>query len=416
VPTVHSRSPWLIAAVGLAVFAAPPPAAGQMLRVVSWNTANDVANSGADSHPPGTAPWTAAPTGVFQAIEKLNVSGSTRPLDILALQESVVNTSGTNPTAQAYANILNSLYPDALHPNKYKAGTLNGQINGAATGNGPQTIVYNSATVTLQSESLVGSVGTGTGQIPRSGMLYKFQAVSNPAAQFYVFNDHFKSGGQSGDFTTRGDEAGFVNNAANALPANTPIIYAGDYNPFGNTSDPGYAGVIAGTGTHNNHGVDPLNPTNASQAWDTSANKRFDTESPHSGSAFFTGQSSGGMQFRDDFLLNSPGMLSGNAIQYLTNSFVNFGNTNTHTYGGDITSGTASTFAAELSGYSTAQAATVLTQLSQAADHLPVVADYQVVPEPSSLVLAGAAILGVVGRRRFGKPLGAQSVGSRSNP
>src|SRR5580765_1856734 len=82
----------------------------QTLRIVSWNTANDVGNNGTDSHPPGTAPWTAAPTGIFQAIEKLNVSGSTRPIDILCLQESVVNTSGANPTAQAYAQILNNIY------------------------------------------------------------------------------------------------------------------------------------------------------------------------------------------------------------------------------------------------------------------------------------------------------------------
>src|SRR4029077_3509187 len=73
----------------------------QVLRVVSWNTANDVGNNGTDTHPPVSAPWTAAPIGVFQAIESLNVSGSTRPIDILCLQESVVNTSGVNPTAQA---------------------------------------------------------------------------------------------------------------------------------------------------------------------------------------------------------------------------------------------------------------------------------------------------------------------------
>ena len=82
----------------------------QNLRIVSWNTANDVAKGGADSHPPGTVPWTAAPTGIFQAIEKLNDSGSTYPIDILCLQESVVNTSGVVSTAQAYADILNGIY------------------------------------------------------------------------------------------------------------------------------------------------------------------------------------------------------------------------------------------------------------------------------------------------------------------
>jgi hypothetical protein len=409
VPTSLRRPRWALAAAFVAILSVAGPASAQILRVVSWNTANDVASAGngSDSHPPGqTSPtnYMAAPTGVFQAIEKLNVSGFTRPIDILALQESVVNTSGTNPTAQAYANILNSIYPDAVHPNKYKAGTVNGATDGAATGNGPQTVVYNSATVTLTSEQAIGTIG-GSPDFPRQVLLYKFQAVSNPAAQFYLFNDHFKSGTATSDKTSRGTEGTFVASTANGLPANTPIVYAGDYNPTDNVSDLGYSRVIAGTGTNNNHGIDPLNPSNVAQAWNTSALRSFDTEAP-STSAFFTGQGTGGMNFRDDFLLNSPGMMSGNAIHYLTNSFVNFGNTGSHTYGSAITSGStsAANFAAQLSGYSTAQAGTVLTQLTQAADHLPVVADYQVapVPEPSSLALGmiGAAVMGYVRRRR----------------
>ena len=200
-------------------------------------------------------------------------------------------------------------------------------------------------------------------------MLYKFQPVGFPTtAQFYMFNDHFKSGTNNTDKTSRGTEAGIVNTAANGLPTNTPIIYAGDYNPTDGVTDAGYAAVITGTtgaGNHNNHGIDPLNPTNdQSQVWSNAANKRFDTESPAT-SAFFPGQGISGMDFRDDFLLNSPGMVSGNAIHYLANSFVNFGNTNTHTYSSAITTGTAATFASQLTGYSTAQASTVLTQLAQ---------------------------------------------------
>ena len=32
------------------------------------------------------------------------------PIDVLALQESAYSTSSPNPTAQAYANVLNSIY------------------------------------------------------------------------------------------------------------------------------------------------------------------------------------------------------------------------------------------------------------------------------------------------------------------
>ena len=56
------------------------------------------------------------------------------------------------------------------------------------------------------------------------------------------------------------------------------------------------------------------------------------------------------MHFRDDLILNSPAMLSGNPIAYVAGSFVQFGNTATfdaagnpinpatHTNGGAITS------------------------------------------------------------------------------
>src|SRR5207302_1631577 len=87
------------------------PAYGQTLRVVSWNTANDVTNTGGDTHPPAIG---GPADGVFRAIGALSVTGAApaRPIDVLALQESAINTGGgINPTAQAYANILNSIYP-----------------------------------------------------------------------------------------------------------------------------------------------------------------------------------------------------------------------------------------------------------------------------------------------------------------
>jgi hypothetical protein len=61
-----------------------------------------------------------------------------------------------------------------------------------------------------------------------------------------------------------------------------------------------------------------------------------------------------------------------------------------------------SALAAELSGYSTSQAATVLSELVQVSDHLPVVADYRItaVPDPSALALVVAAAAGAGSLRR----------------
>jgi hypothetical protein len=404
--------PWL-AVVGFVLLAAAP-AFGQQIRIVSWNTANDVSSTGGDTHPPAIG---GPAQGVLQAIGALTVTAAApaRPPDILALQESAINTgSGVNPTAQAYANILNTIYPGA----GYVAAALNGTTDGANVGNGPSTLVYRSTTLTLIPSGTMG-VGTvsGTGAA-RQVLQYEFQPVGFPStAAFYLFNDHFKSGTGTTNETRRGAEATIITNAVNALPANTPIVFAGDYNPTLNSADPGYQGVI--TGSAANHGVDPLNRTNASQNWsaNTLAGRGFETEAP-STSAFFTGQSTGGMNFRDDMLLNSPGMLSGNPIHYLAGSFLSFGNTATfdglgnqlnpptHSFQGAITSSNAAAFAAELPGYGV-PASTILTDLTEAADHLPVVADYQItgVPEPSSFVLlvAGAAGIGLV-RRRTRRP------------
>ena len=370
---------------------------GQQIRIVSWNTANDVSGTGGDTHPPAIG---GPAQGVLQAIGALSITGAApaHAPDILALQESAINTgSGVNPTAQAYANILNNIYPGA----GYVAAALNGTTDGAATGNGPNTLVYRSTTLQLVPSGTMG-IGTSSSSGPaRQVLQYEFQPIGYPStAAFYLFDDHFKSGTGASNENRRGAEATIITNAVNALPANTPIVFAGDYNPTSNSADQGYNGVV--TGSASNHGVDPLNPTNATQNWSNSSALAMETESPAT-SAFFTGQSAGGMNFRDDFLMNSPGMLSRNTLHYINGSFDAFGNTDTHNYMGAITSGSSSAFAAELSGqYSPAQAATILTDLTEAADHLPVVADYQItgVPEPSSLALLTIASTGIAFIRR----------------
>src|SRR5437868_4962799 len=129
------------------------PAIGQTLRIVSWNTANDVSNTGGDTHTPAIG---GPADGVFRAIGAMSVTGSApaRPIDVLALQESAINTGGgTNPTAAAYASILNSIYPGA----NYVAATLNATTDGSSTGNGPNTLVYRSSTLQLLSQTGVGT-------------------------------------------------------------------------------------------------------------------------------------------------------------------------------------------------------------------------------------------------------------------
>ena len=393
---------WSIATLCLGLL--PGIAAADQLRVVTWNTADDVSTNDVSLNlaRPGMG-------HVLQAIGALNVDGHARPVDILALQESdYYSGKGINPTAQSVVNALNAVYGAGA----YAAAPMTGTSTGNNIGNGPQTLVYRTSTVDLVSQAALGTP-SGVG-IARQVMEYEFRpAGGGPGDDFYLFNDHFKSGTTASDAARRGVEGGLVAGAANALGPHASIIYAGDYNPTQNTADPGYKTVIAGTGTNGNRAVDPLNPTNAAQNWSTSAFKGFDSESPATVAAF-AGQSTAGIRYRDDFLLNSTSVQFGTnrpELTYIPNSYVTFGNTGTHAYGGAITSGSASAFASELMGFSPSEAGAVLTELTQVADHLPVVADYQIriVPEPSSMILmAAGGLLATLGRsrRQRGRPGG----------
>ena len=317
-----------------------------------------------------------------------------RPVDILALQESVYYSgTGINPTAQSFVNVLNSLYGTAANPTPYAAASLNGKTDGNNIGNGPQTLIYNTTTVTLLNQAALGTPGSTT--LARQVMEYQFQPVGS-SSSFYLFNDHFKSGTGTTNEQRRGAEGTIVANAASALPAGSSIIYAGDYNPTLNASDPGYVNVTSAA-NNANHGIDPL-AGNFNSAIDL-------TTSPAT-TAAFANQSTTGMKYRDDLLLNSPAVESGNTgtLSLINGSYSAFGNTGTVAYGGAITTGNASLFANELTAgnYSTSQASAILTDLSQVSDHLPVIADYQLnnlnsVPEPTSMVLILAGAAGIFG-------------------
>src|SRR5437870_2661159 len=81
------------------------PTAGY-LRIVTYNTANDVSGSTSIDFGPR-----AGMGDVLGAIGVEKVAGIARPIDILALQESVYYSgTGINPTAQGFVTLLNSIY------------------------------------------------------------------------------------------------------------------------------------------------------------------------------------------------------------------------------------------------------------------------------------------------------------------
>ena len=91
------------------------------------------------------------------------------------------------------------------------------------------------------------------------------------------------------------------------------------------------------------------------------------------------------MDDRFDLQLVSGELLDGAGLDYVAGSFQVFGNDGTHTIGAAIDTGTGADPA-------------VLEALMIASDHLPVVADYRVVPEPTVGVLL---LIGSLGLLRF---------------
>lgn len=224
--------------------------------------------------------------------------------------------------------------------------------------------------MSLLSTIAFGDVGSGGAEQPRSSLRYQLRPAGYDAsADFYVYNDHYKSSNSSTDQARRNVEARGVRSNSNALGEGTHAIYVGDFNVYSNSEAMYQTLLAAGPG----QAVDPASFT-----------KLYDTQSPATVSAF-TGQVLGGMDDRFDFQLITGELQDGEGMSQLAGSYHTFGNNGTHATNEAITTGTGA-------------AADVLTALREV-DHLPVVADYQlpaklgvqVASVPSS-VAAGAAV------------------------
>jgi hypothetical protein len=156
-----------------------------------------------------------------------------------------------------------------------------------------------------------------------------------------------------------------TNSATATVGASAHVIYAGDFNLTG-SSETAYqtmvSGTLAGIGTVG-QAIDVLNPLNN---WTTSSTyKNLLTESATS------------VAFRDDFQFVTNPMLNQPGMQLVTSSLTTFGN------GGGIYHQSVSSSANSaalvdlgLSPYTPAYRSGVLSALTTATDHLPIVADY----------------------------------------
>jgi len=298
-----------------------------VMRIVDWNTLNG----------PNDAAGDANFQIVLQAIGNETIQGNTQRIDVLALQETDPAGPGGN-SIERVQTIMNGLYPFANY--EYVVTAIDG--GGDSTG-----FVFDTTSVSLLDSTTVGS-GTLTHNVARA----KFRPVATfGESDFYIYSIHLKSGTTAGDATLRASEAAFLRADADALGEGTNVLFVGDFNMKGSTES-AYANLrMSGAGQM----FDVANATE-NVTWNGNlAFKSLHSQDPRTN-----------MDDRFDIQFGSNEVFDGVGFEYVANSYHVFGNNGSHTMFQSITTGTGAS-------------ATVLSALVAASDHLPVVADYQVI-------------------------------------
>jgi hypothetical protein len=371
--------------VGIALSAA---AQTRTLRIVTYNLGADIngitaPQPGLIAPPDDAANYAAG--GVLEGIgEEIVGSDPAQAIDILALEETTSNPQTVAPIA----NGLNTFYgvPGMFTNSTYQA-TESGGVT--TSGNGPNAIVFNTRTVQLLASVPVdppggtSALGSSSGMY-REVMRYQFApagVATNAANVFYVYVSHYKSGTGSGNEAARLGEAQIVRNNAATLPATARILYVGDFNT-GVAVEGMYVTLIA-PGT--NQALDPVNPAGATNlTWDGNAALEVKTFSPVA------------IHYRDDYQMMTTNVYSGisGGLKFVPGTYHIFGNNGSIPYLANVTTNlnTALTGRLATNGPVFISATQLYTDLTNASDHLPCVADYTIpmpAPRITSFSLAG---------------------------
>ncbi len=371
---------WLRSVSGLMAIAAAAiasTASAQTFRVVTYNIQADF--SGTTTPQPGLYE-------VLEGIGQQKIQGNVQPADIVALQETASNTTTVDPIVTNLNSYYTSSYTGpAIYKPVYARSTVQGGQSGSnLSGNGPNALVYN--TTTLQ---LVASVGVGTPQGSGNGeyrqvMRYEFKPAGTIAASnFYVYVTHMKSSATGVLFTNetyRNQEAAIIrNDAATLVTASNPnprILYVGDFNLDGSAAITSGGQSVSAYQTMTAAGtvqaIDPLNtnPQNNNITWAKNANYE----------SIMT-QSSTFVQYRDDYQFMTASVYNESqpvGLKYIPGSLHAFGNNGSSGYQQSVnkTTNTALDNLQPINTNAPLSKSSLLSYLTTASDHLPVVADY----------------------------------------
>jgi hypothetical protein len=368
------------------------------LRIVTYNIEDDI--NGPTTPLPGLIAPPSNTTnvqagGVVEGVgEEIIGNDPAQPLDILALEETTSNTQTVAPIV----NGLNAFYnsPGVFTNSSYQATESGGN---PSSGNGPNAIVFNTKTVQLLASVPVdppggtgnlGGVSSGKSGEYREVMRYEFAPAGVPAAAsnvFYIYVSHYKSGSSStaNNANSRAGEASIVRSNMMALPFGSQIIHVGDFNT-GDASEAMY-GTLTAPGT--NQLIDPLNlARDLTTNWDNSSVPQDLTES-----ATY-------LEYRDDYHMMTTNVYFGTSggLRYVAGSYHAFGNNGSVFYGNNVNNGYNTSLNNHLAtnGPVFISAAQLYIDLTNASDHLPVVADYTIpLPTPAinNVALAGTNLI-----------------------
>ena len=329
------RIPCVLLALCLFLLANTMVEADSVIRVASWNTLNRP-NLGQ------TEPE-AAFTTVFQAMGAERVDGIARAIDILAVQE-------TDPES---FDLLTALMNQAYGVESY--GRV---VSSSDRGHDRTGFIYNNATVNLVGDPV---------DLPGDPVKNMIPTHSTPRAEFrpvgfgeefnlVMYSVQLKSGDGAVEMNMREDEVNLIRDNADALGEGVNVIYAGDFNMRG-SSEAAWANMTAaGPG----QGSDLAN---APGDWrDNPAFLSLHTQDPREGKA---------MDDRFDLAFASGELLDGLGLDYMDDSFHVFGNNGTHELNMPIATGSGASLE-------------VLTALTLASDHLPIVFQLNAAGEPTA--------------------------------
>ncbi|NBX32089.1 MAG: hypothetical protein EBR07_05085 [Planctomycetes bacterium] len=335
VPVLGRFSRWMVTCVVGGMLAVASQADAQ-LRVVVYNIT-------------GLAGDQAALKAVIASFHTDNVAGYAAPVALFQFSE--VHTSDPVPLLAMVNQSAPAGYTYALAT---YTGTGEDGVSGA------EAVIYRTD---LMTEIPSAHVDLPTGGSRNSDRwLFQLNGYTSTAARFYVYGSHLKASTGTTNVDARLAGVQLLRSNSDALGAGVRAMYCGDMNFYTNTESGYVAFMAAGNGA----AVDPLGTAN----WTGASNALKHTQSPRD--ILANGLIGGGVDDRFDFMLPTTQMVDGNGISLIPGSYRCVGNDGNH-YNLAINAGTNSYFPGE-----TARSNALAANLFAAADHMPVLSDFQV--------------------------------------